>query len=141
MHPVNWDPGLPLELDVYVRSTGWYDTPFFNNYSRSGIGCFNGGGDCYDRSELNYIGEGEALAALGFSNGATQNVVWFWKNKGPFVSGLAGLDSTPRTVSQGTIDMTNVGWNYYHEHYSEPSHTVKSLMMIPPFIAPALSVP
>ena len=139
--PVEWEKLLKLVGDdVHFFSTGWKDTPFFNNYSRSGIGCFNGGRDCYDRSELNYIGEGEALAALGLSKEATHNVVWTWKNKDPFVLGLLGLDSTPREVSQGTYEMTDVGWDYYHEHYSSPSNSVISLIT-PPGIAPSLLVP
>jgi hypothetical protein len=139
--PVEWENLLKVVGDdVQLFSTGWYDTPFFNDYTRSGIGCFNGGQDCYDRSELNYIGEGEALAALGLSRDATQNIVWAWKNKGPLVLGLGGLDSTPRRVSQGTIDMTNIGWNYYHEHYSETSLSLRSLAM-PPVITPALLLP
>jgi len=98
---------------------GWYDTPFYNvGGDLTGIGCVNG--KCYDRSELNYIGEGEALAKMGFSRESTQNIVWAWKNKGAFVFGLVGLDSTPTKVSQGTIDMTDIGWIYYTQHYSGP---------------------
>jgi hypothetical protein len=133
--PVEWNKLLRnVGNDVHFFSTGWYDTPFFNNYTDSGIGCFNGGTNCYDRSELNYIGEGEALAALGFSRETTHNIVWTWKNKGPIVLGLLGLDSTPREVSQGTSQMTDVGWTYYHEHYSEPSYSLLSIIT-PPSIA------
>ncbi len=96
---------------------GWYDTPFYDAGGKlTGIGCIYG--SCYDRSELNYIGEGMALAKMGFSRESTQNIVWAWKNKGPFVLGLLGLDSTTRDVSQGTIDMTNIGWDYYTENYT-----------------------
>ncbi len=130
--PVEWERLLKNVGDgVHAFSTGWYDTPFFNNYSDSGIGCFNGGRDCYDRSELNYIGEGEALAALGFSKEATHNIVWAWKNKGPLGWGLLGLDSTPRKVSQGTYEMTDVGWEYYHENFSEPSQSLLSIINPP----------
>jgi hypothetical protein len=130
--PVEWEKLLRNVGDgVHSFSTGWYDTPFFNNYSDSGIGCFNGGRDCYDRSELNYIGEGEALAALGLSKEATHNVVWAWKNAKPFALRLAGLDSTPNKVSQGTYAMTDVGWGYYHAHYSEPSHSLFSVINSP----------
>ncbi len=100
--------------------TGWRDTPLFNGFGfLSGRACLNPG-NCYDRSELNYIGEGEALAALGLSKEGAHNVVWAWKNKGPFVLGLLGFDSTPREVSQGTYEMTDVGWDYYHDQYLSP---------------------
>jgi hypothetical protein len=139
--PVEWNELLKNVGDnVHTFSTGWYDTPFFNNYSDSGIGCFNGGRDCYDRSELNYIGEGEALAALGLSKEVTHNVVWAWKNAKPFMFGLAGLDSTPKKVTPGTYEMTDVGWDYYHTHYSSVSQSVISIIM-PPGIAPSLGVP
>jgi hypothetical protein len=134
--PVEWEKLLQnVGDDVNRFSTGWYDTPFFNNYGLlTGTGCF--GEKCYTRTELNYIGEGEALAAVGLSKDSTHDVVWAWKNKGPFVWGVLGVDSTPRQVSQGTYEMTDIGWNYYHEHYSEPSLTIRSLMMLPPLFVP-----
>lgn len=130
--PVEWDQLLKnVGDDVHTFSTGWYDTPFFNNYSDSGNGCFKGGKDCYDRSELNYIGEGESLAALGFSNKATQDIVWTWKNKGNIVWCALGVECSFRKPSQGTIDMTDIGWNYYHEHYLEPSNSLKWIITSP----------
>ncbi len=96
----------------------WYDTPFYNKGGRlSGTGCF--GTECYDRSELNYIGEGGVWAGVGLSKEATHNIVWAWKNKVPFVLGLLGLDSTPREVSQRVMDMTDLAYDYYHELYPD----------------------
>jgi hypothetical protein len=116
----------PMEFEQMLKSVGddlhgfptlgWYDTPFYNAGGKlTGIGCVNG--KCYDRSELNYIGEGEALAKLGLSRDATHNVVFIWKNKWSLLSGLVGLDSTTKPVSQGTYEMTDIGWSYYVQHY------------------------
>jgi hypothetical protein len=96
---------------------GWYDTPFYNaGGNATGIGCVNG--KCYDRSELNYIGEGEALAKLGLSKEITHQVVFVWKNKLPLALGLLGLESTTNPVSQGTYEMTDIGWDYYNANYA-----------------------
>lgn len=98
---------------------GWYDTPFFDHGGNlTGTACING--SCYDRSELNYIGEGEALAKIGLSRDAAHFVVKLWKNKSNvfncgFSSRYCGHLTEP---SQGTIDMTDIGWYYYTEHYS-----------------------
>ena len=117
----------PTDFDLMLQAVGddlqstitlgWYDTPFFDSGGDlTGIGCVNG--SCYDRSELNYIGEGEALAKNGLSRDATQTVVFLWKNKMSLLLGLIGLDSTMKPVTQGTKDMTDIGWYYYTEHYS-----------------------
>jgi len=99
---------------------GWYDTPFYDAGGKlTGTGCVYG--KCYDRSELNYIGEGEALAKMGFSREATQSIVRTWKNKWDILSGFVGLDGIFTEVSQGTEDMTDIGWRYYTEHYTDTS--------------------
>ena len=93
-----------------------YDTPFYDRLGYlSGIGCVDN--VCYDRSELNYIGEGIIWAAIGVDIDEGHDVVRAWKNKGPFVLGLLGLDSTPREVSQGTLTMFDAGYYYYLQHY------------------------
>lgn len=113
--PVEWDELLEfVGDDVHSFSTGWYDTPFFDQWGlSSGIGCFNGGEDCYDRSELNYIGEGQALAALGLTKKQTFYVVAIWKHL---------IHNEP--PSAGTFKFTDIGWEHYNQHYSTPSHSL-----------------
>jgi hypothetical protein len=117
----------PLEFEQWLKAVGddlqgfptvgWYDTPLYDaGGDLTGTGCIYG--RCYDRSELNYIGEGEALAKLGLSKETTHKVVFTWKNRYSLIYGLAGLDSTTKPVSQGTYEMTDIGWDYYNEHYA-----------------------
>lgn len=116
----------PVEFEQMLKTVGddlqgfptlgWYDTPFYNaGGDLTGIACVNG--NCYDRSELNYIGEGEALAKMGFSREATQDIVWAWKNKGNIAWCGLGVECSFSEPSQGTIEMTDIGWNYYTQHY------------------------
>jgi hypothetical protein len=128
--PVEWEKLLKNVGDnVHSFSTGWYDTPFYNRYGTlKGTGCLNG--KCYDRSEINYIGEGEAWAALGVSKETTHEIVSFWKKS-----------IYHHAPSSGAMEMTDIGYDYYEEHYSEPSLSVLSLMMMPPVTSPPLSMP
>jgi hypothetical protein len=136
--PAEWEALLyHIGYDVHNFSTGWYDTPLFDGFGYlSGTGCING--KCYDRSELNYVGEGEALAALGLSNEATHNIVWTWKNQGNIVWCALGVECSFRKPSQGTIDMTDIGWEFYHEYYSSPSHSLDTFTVVPPGIATSI---
>jgi hypothetical protein len=127
--------------DAYSFSWGWYDTPFYNGgrtKSYSGVGCIYS--RCYTRTELNYIGEGESLAALGLSKEATHGVVWSWKMVTRTITCLTSIGNNCNfSVSQGTYEMTDVGWDYYNEHYSYPSLSVTSLVQ-PPGIGPYILV-
>jgi hypothetical protein len=106
--PKDWNSLLARignDISASKIKTGWYDTPFYNYGGLlKGTACING--KCYDRAELNYIGEGEALAARGKSKEKTLEFVNNWKE---IVYG--------HPASYGVNDMTGVGWDYYHEHY------------------------
>jgi hypothetical protein len=106
--PKDWNRLLAsIGNDVNSSSikTGWYDTPFYDYGGLlKGTACISG--KCYDRSELNYIGEGEALAASGKSKEEATEFVNNWKE---IVYG--------HPASYGVNDMTGVGWDYYHENY------------------------
>lgn len=104
---------------------GWFDTPLFNGESRlfgsearNGTACIPGG-KCYNRTELNYIGEGEALAAMGFSKEDTHKIVWTWKNAKNIGWCALGVECKFREPSQGTYEMTDVGWEFYNQYYSQ----------------------
>jgi hypothetical protein len=102
--------------DVQGFSLGWYDTPFYNVYGNyTGKAYLNG--RLYDRSALNYIGEGEALARIGFSRDATQAIVWTWKNALNIVGCAVANVCRFRDVSQGVKDMADIGGDYYAENY------------------------
>ena len=107
--PAEWEALLShIGSDVNNFSTGWYDTPFFDGFGAlSGTGCING--ECSDRSEINYIGEGEALAALGLTKKQTFYVVAIWKH--------LIYDEAP---SPDTFKFAGIGWDYYDDHYSTP---------------------
>lgn len=118
INPIEFEKWLKVVGDDVQKTftLGWYDTPFYNAGGKlNGTGCVYG--RCYDRSNLNYIGEGMAFSTLGFSEDATHDAVFVWKNKWSLVRGVFGLDSTTKPVSQETYDMTDIGWNYYNEHY------------------------
>jgi len=114
--------------DIHHRSNLWllvaavgYDTPFFNGYGLlSGTGCING--KCYDRSELNYVGEGEVWAALGVSKSEGHVIVTAWKHKGCADIGFHGetLCLNPAAYNQpteGVIEMFDTGYDYYNQHF------------------------
>ena len=122
--PSDWEDLLfSIGEDVHDFSTGWYDTPFYDGFGTlSGTACING--KCADRSEINYIGEGEALAALGLTKKQTFQVVAIWKH------GM--YDQAP---TSDTFYFTETGWDYYNDHYSTPSHSLPIFQkMITPFI-------
>ncbi len=86
--------------DVQDFSIGWYDTPFWNRYGMlEGTG--NIYGNDYNRSDINYVGEGEAWAALGKSKSETQNIVAFWKEIVYW-----------HRPSDATFKFTDVGYDY-----------------------------
>ncbi len=93
-----------------------YDTPFFDRGGPLGIGRYSGTGcidkKCYDRSELNYVAQGELWAAMGVSKKAGHLIVWEWKQSKNFFN-IA--NAVP--VSPGTIEMFDVGFDHYHELY------------------------
>ena len=118
---LNW-VGSTINRD---GTLGWFDTPLFNGESRilgsdarNGTACIPGG-KCYNRTELNYIGEGEALAAMGFSKEDTHKIVWTWKNAKNIGWCALGVDCKFREPSQGTYEMTDVGWEFYNKNYSQ----------------------
>jgi hypothetical protein len=121
INPIEFEKWLKVVGDDVQKTwtLGWYDTPFYNAGGKlNGTGCVYG--HCYDRSNLNYIGEGMALSKLGLSQDATHTVVWFWKNKtNLLMNSITGEDGVYifKDVAQETYDMTDIGWNYYNEHY------------------------
>jgi len=108
---------------LLVLKSPIYDTPFYNrNGKYTGTGCLNG--KCYDRSELNYVGEGELWAGLGFTKDRTHGIVSAWK---------AIYGHSP---SQGTIEMTDIGFDHYQELYppAAPGYNyIAPFIMIPQF--------
>ncbi len=89
---------------LLFQAAAW-DTRFYNDRSHlSGQGCL--GVKCYDRSELNYVAQGEIWAALGLSQTETNIVVTAWKG--------VMYDHSP---SKGAYEMTSVGWEDYRKNY------------------------
>jgi hypothetical protein len=129
IEPADFDELLgAIGVDVHRRSKSWlffaavnYDTPFFNGYGLlSGTGCING--KCYDRSELNYVGEGEVWAALGVSKSEGHMIVTAWKHKGCAEIGFHGetLCLNPAAYNQpteGVIEMFDTGYDYYNQYF------------------------
>jgi hypothetical protein len=95
----------------------FYDTPFYDNsfYGLGrlpGIGCIEGLG-CYDRSELNYIAQGELWAAAGADNEVATAIVRFWKSM--------PIMHFPTGASGGTLIMLDVGFYDYTGHFPNDS--------------------
>ena len=90
-----------------------YDTPFYNNslYGLGevpGTGCIDQYG-CFDRSELNYIAQGELWAAAGVDFEDAESIVRFWK--------FMPIMHFSAEASGGTLIMLSVGYSDYEEHY------------------------
>lgn len=118
--PLEWDAlQKALRDEVHGKSIWWiianasgYDTPFYDRsvygFGRlSGTGCLNS--TCYDRSELNYIAQGELWAAAGVPKPIAHIIVWTWK--------LSPVMHWPTVPSGGTIEMTDVGYDDYHANH------------------------
>ena len=96
-----------------------YDTPFFDKGRFFGLSKLNGTGciygECYDRSELNYIAQGELWAAIGVPKQVGKLIVLEWKQTKSFPP----FDlQNPVPVTNGTFEMFDVGYDYYQENYS-----------------------
>jgi len=104
----------PREL---VLSAAGYDTPFYNHSTYFGIGRLSGTGciygKCYDRSELNYIGEGALWAAAGASKAEGHQIVTTWKL-------LIWINHGPQLTTPGTLEMFDLGYNTYYQVYPYP---------------------
>ena len=108
--------------ELLILKSPSYDTPFYNRNGKfTGTGCLNG--KCYDRSELNYIGQGELWAALGFTKDRTHQVVSTWKET------IYG-----HPPSEGALEMTDIGYDNYQEIY--PSASSNYNYVAPYFIIP-----
>lgn len=131
-----------LELAIYydlqkrsksIGDRATYDTPFWNGYSESGRVCIDG--QCYPRTELNYLAQGEYARSQGEPEGGIS--VLAWKSYNYFFPGFEGdprlqLPPTePRGVykspfpSTGTLYWFNQGYAAYdyidrHQQISTP---------------------
>jgi hypothetical protein len=115
----SWGTFLPIEAPSY-------DTPFYNDHGKlSGRGCL--GEKCYDRSELNYVAQGELWAAVGVSNERGHEIVRFWKE-------MKCLWLCERNDLQEEYDMFDNGYFHYQELY--PPHPTTINNMIPGIIIP-----
>jgi RHS repeat-associated protein len=114
-----WGMFLPIEAM-------WYDTPFYNDRGNlSGHGCLDD--KCYDRSELNYVAQGELWAAVGVSNRRGHSIVKFWKES-------KCLWRCDRNDLQEEYDMFDNGYYHYQELY--PPQPSEINYMIPGIIIP-----
>jgi hypothetical protein len=118
--PAEWDALLlAIRNDIHsmnrwqlIAAAMFYDTPFYDNSvyglgKLPGIGCIDQ--QCYGRSELNYIAQGELWAAAGFSIEETMIIVQVWK--------LSPIMHFPTVASGGTLIMTNIGYYDYQSQY------------------------
>ena len=110
---------LPIEAT-------YYDTPFYNDHGHlTGRGCLDD--ICYDRSELNYVAQGEIWAAAGVSNKTGHAIVKFWKEAYCFWM-------CERTDLQEEYDLFDAGYEDYQEHYPPqpvPYDTIPGIFPIP----------
>jgi len=107
---VHSTPGIVLFYGSFS-----YDTPFYNDHGNlSGRACL--GGECYDRSELNYVAQGELWAALGASNETGHKIVKTWKES-------KCLWTCDRNDLQEEYDMFDVGYHHYQELYPHLPNT------------------
>jgi len=114
-----WGTFLPIEAT-------YYDTPFYNDHGNlSGRGCL--GEKCYDRSELNYVAQGELWAAVGVSNQTGHAIVKFWKES-------KCLWMCERNDLQEEKEIFDIGYHDYQEHY--PPHPISPYDVIPGIIVP-----
>ena len=130
--PTEWEALLAKisanSHDLSQRFPNWilaiislnYDTPFYDvGGSLSGTGCING--KCYDRSELNYVGEGIIWAAMDTTQQQGHFVVWQWKHKSCFYTFDAGEvclnPSAYEQPTEGTLEMFDIGYDYYIQNY------------------------
>ena len=127
--PMNIDPAEWDELLSAIRNQAhgmnrWqlialaliYDTPFYDNSvyglgKLPGTGCIGQG--CYDRSELNYIAQGELWAAAGLEIEEAIAIVRFWK--------ATPIMHFPTNASGGTLIMLDIGFQDYVTHYPNVS--------------------
>ena len=114
---------LAIVNDVHQNPPGvfgslTYDTPFYNDSTYFGIGKLSGigciYGKCYDRSELNYIGEGAVWAAAGVSKAEGHQIVTTWKL-------LIWINHGPSLTTPGTFEMFDLGYDTYNEVYPSTS--------------------
>jgi hypothetical protein len=105
------------KIELLLKAVN-YDTPLFDKgrffgLSRlKGVGCIEGA--CYDRSELNYIGEGELWAAIGVPKPLGHLLVWDWKQTKSFPPFDLG---NPVPVTNKTFEMFDVGYDSYEQNY------------------------
>jgi hypothetical protein len=127
--PMNIDPAEWDELLSAIRNQAngmkrWqlialaliYDTPFYDNSvyglgKLPGTGCVGQG--CYDRSELNYIAQGELWAAAGLEIEEAIAIVRIWKSM--------PIMHFPSNASGGTLIMLDIGFQDYVTHYPNVS--------------------
>lgn len=127
--PMNIDPAEWDELLSAIRNQAhdmkrwqlialalFYDTPFYDNSvyglgKLPGTGCIGQG--CYDRSELNYIAQGELWAAAGLEIEEAVAIVRFWK--------ATPSMHFPTNASGGTLIMLDIGFHDYVTHYPNVS--------------------
>jgi hypothetical protein len=116
--PANFENLLSaIREDVHDSPSWWlflsavrYDTPFYDRGGPFGIGALSGTGcinnKCYSRTELNYIGQGEVWAALGFTKTRTLQIVSSWKET-----------VWRHPPSEEVREMTEIGYDHYQELY------------------------
>jgi hypothetical protein len=119
--PSDWDLLLSISRDKAHSTPGIilfyesfsFDTMFYNDHGKlSGRGCING--ICYDRSELNYVAQGELWAALGSSNPTGHKIVEAWKEAKCLCN---------RNDLQEEYDMFDIGYHHYQELYPHHPNT------------------
>jgi hypothetical protein len=132
--PAQWDLLLKLSREKAHSTPGIilfyqsfsFDTMFYNDHSKlSGRACLDD--KCYDRSELNYVAQGELWAALGASNPTGHKIVKNWKES-------KCLWRCDRNDLQEEYDMFDIGYDHYGElyphHPDTPYNTIPGILPI-----------